>query len=102
MTDLIASLSQRITERRAITTPLAGDFPAVSDTSEAAWKKALEELKRQHQNLCKVVSGLSREQFDEIAAGKDYPVAVMLHGTSQHYAYHAGQIALLKKLLSSA
>jgi hypothetical protein len=31
------------------------------------------------------------------AAG-DYPAAVQLHGTAQHYAYHAGQIALLKKL----
>ena len=30
--------------------------------------------------------------------GKAYPVAVMLHGTAQHYAYHAGQIALHKKL----
>ena len=28
------------------------------------------------------------------------PTAVMLHGTAQHYAYHAGQIALLKKLVA--
>ena len=35
----------------------------------------------------------------ETVPGKDYPVAVMLHGTVQHYAYHAGQIALLKRLV---
>jgi hypothetical protein len=37
--------------------------------------------------------------LDETVPGKDDPVAVMLHGTTQHYAYHARQIALLKRLL---
>ena len=36
---------------------------------------------------------------EQSVSGKDYPVAVMLHGTAQHYAYHAGQVALLKRLL---
>jgi hypothetical protein len=34
----------------------------------------------------------------ETVAGETYPVAVTLHGTTRHYAYHAGRIALLKKL----
>ena len=41
-------------------------------------------------------------RLDETVPGKDYPVAVMLHGTTQHYAYHAGPIALLKKLPAKA
>ena len=31
------------------------------------------------------------------ALGAGVTYAVMLHGVAQHYAYHAGQIALLKK-----
>jgi hypothetical protein len=101
LTAWIEVVTLRLTERRPIHTPLAGDFPAVVETSVDAWKKTLDELKRQHLNLLNALAALRPEQFDEIVPGMNYPVAVMLHGTSQHYAYHAGQIALLKKLLSS-
>lgn len=90
-------VARRITEWRAITEPDAGDFPPVTDTSAVAWAAALEHLDRQHRKLLEVVAGLGAK-LDAVVPGKDYPVAVMLHGTVQHYAYHAGQIALLKKL----
>jgi hypothetical protein len=92
--------ARRITEWRAILAPDEGDFPAVMDTSAAAWAAALEDLDRQHRKLLDVVEGLDAGKLDEIVPGKDYPVAVMLHGTVQHYAYHAGQIAMLKKLVA--
>jgi hypothetical protein len=91
-------VARRVTEWRPITVPDEGDFPAVSDTSEAAWSAVLDELDRQHGKLLDVVAGLDAKKLGEVVPGKDYPVAVMLHGTAQHYAYHAGQIALLKKL----
>ena len=91
-------VANRITEWRPITEPDAGDFPPVTDTSEAAWAAALDHLDRQHRKLLDVVAGLNAAKLDETVPGKDYPVAVMLHGTAQHFAYHAGQIALLKKL----
>lgn len=37
-------------------------------------------------------------RLDEQVHGKDYSFAVMLHGAAQHVIYHAGQIALLKRL----
>lgn len=89
----------RISEWRAIESPDAGDFPPVTDIGDAAWTAALEDLDRQHRKLLGVVAGLEPSKLDEIVPGKTYPVAVMLHGTVQHYAYHAGQIALLKKLV---
>jgi uncharacterized damage-inducible protein DinB len=92
-------VARRITEKRAIMTPDAGDFPPVTETSEGAWAAALEDLDRQHRKLLDVVAGLDAARLDETVPGKDYPAAVMLHGTAQHYAYHAGQIALLKKLV---
>jgi hypothetical protein len=87
-------------ERRAIPEPAAGDFPPVTDTSPEAWAAALEALERQQRRLRAVVTSLDPARLDEIVPEKDYPVAVMLHGTAQHYAYHAGQIALLKKLVA--
>jgi hypothetical protein len=89
----------RIVERRAIETPAAGDFPPMTDAGDAAWAAALEDLDRRHGELLRVVGGLEASKLDLIVQGKDYPVAVMLHGTAQHYAYHAGQIALLKRLV---
>jgi hypothetical protein len=91
-------VAQRIAEWRAIGEPEVGNFPPVTDTSEAAWEAALANLDRQHQKLLGVVAGLSASKLDETVPGKTYSVTVMLHGTSQHYTYHAGQIALLKKL----
>ncbi len=91
-------VAQRITEWRAIGEPEAGNFPPATDTREAAWKAALANLGRQHQKMLDVFAGLDAAKLDETVPGKTYSVAVMLHGTAQHYAYHAGQIALLKKL----
>ena len=85
---------------RAVPEPDAGDFPPVTDTSEEAWSAALDGLDRQHRKLREVVARLDARRLDETVPGKDYPAAVMFHGTAQHYAYHAGQIALLKKLLA--
>ena len=90
----------RVIEWRAIATPEAGDFPPVTDTSEGAWAAALDNLDRQHRRLLDVLAGLDPARLDETVPGKDYPTAVMLDGTAQHYAYHAGQIALLKKLVA--
>ena len=92
----------RINENRAIESPVAGDFPAVTEAGETAWTAALAELDRQHKLLLKLIANMAPATLDQIVPGKNYPVAVMLHGTSQHYAYHAGQIALLKKLVDAA
>jgi hypothetical protein len=90
----------RVIEHRAIATPDAGDFPSVTGTSEGAWAAALDNLDRQHRRLLDVIAGLDPVRLDEIVPGKAYSTAVMLHGTAQHYAYHPGQIALLKKLVA--
>jgi hypothetical protein len=89
----------RIVEWRPIVQPQAGDFPPVTDAGDAAWAAALDDLDRRHRELLGVVAGLDEGRLGAIVPGKDYPVAVMLHGTVQHYAYQAGQIALLKKLV---
>jgi hypothetical protein len=98
LTAWVEVVTLRLTEWRAVTAPAAGDFPPVTDTSPDAWSAALADLERQQRRLREVVAALDPARLEETVPGKDYPAAVMLHGTAQHFAYHAGQIALLKKL----
>jgi len=89
---------RRIVEWRPIDVPPADDFP-VAEASRSAWEATVAELDQRVRALRELVAGLDPARLDETVPGKDYPVAVMLHGTAQHLAYHAGQIALLRKLL---
>jgi uncharacterized damage-inducible protein DinB len=70
----------------------------VTDTSEEAWKEAVEKLRSTNEALRQTIAGLDDSQLDEIVAGQPYSIYFMLHGVIQHDLYHAGQIALLKKM----
>jgi nicotinate-nucleotide pyrophosphorylase (carboxylating) len=78
--------------------PPAENWPEVTNLSEPAWQNVLFELRRSFENLCVSLEELSEERLDDPTAGKDYSLYVLLHGVVQHDLYHAGQIALLKKL----
>jgi uncharacterized damage-inducible protein DinB len=91
-------VADRIIERRAIEWPDVGDFPPVNESGPEAWAEALRELDRQHERLVDVVSKLDESRLGETVEGKGYSTAHMLRGVMQHVAYHAGQIALLRKL----
>jgi uncharacterized damage-inducible protein DinB/GNAT superfamily N-acetyltransferase len=91
-------VADRIAERRAIEWPDNGDFPSVTESSQEAWAEAMRELDRQHERLIEAVSALDEASLGETVAGKNYSTAHMLRGVMQHVAYHAGQIALLRKL----
>ena len=85
----------------AVTPSDAENFPAVTDASETAWRKAVAEVRRVHDELVEAVSVLPDSRLDEKVPGKEgahYTFYYMLHGVAQHEIYHAGQIALLKKM----
>jgi uncharacterized damage-inducible protein DinB len=85
----------------AVTLSDAENFPAATDTSESAWRKALAEVQRTHEKLVAAVAALPDSRLNEMVPGKEgahYTFYYMLHGVVQHELYHAGQIALLKKL----
>ena len=107
--ELVAHLSawdgvvaDRILERRAIETPETGDFPLVTEGGPEAWAEALRKMDREHARLVETVSGLDPARLQETVAGKGYSTAHMIRGVMQHMAYHAGQIALLRKLASQS
>ncbi len=79
----------------------AENFPRVTDAGEAAWRSARAQVRRVHEELVAAVAGLANSRLYEMVPGKQgahYTFYFMLHGVAQHELYHAGQIALLKKM----
>lgn len=79
----------------------ADNFPAVTDTGDAAWQRTLAQVRRTHDELIEAVSKFGDAGLGEQVPGKEgahYNFYYMLHGLAQHELYHAGQIALLKKM----
>jgi uncharacterized damage-inducible protein DinB len=74
------------------------DFPPVKDTSDSAWRSAVQTLKQCHTELIRDLLAMPDYRLTAIVPGKDYDFYHMLHGAVQHELYHAGQIALLKKV----
>jgi uncharacterized damage-inducible protein DinB len=79
----------------------AENFPLVTDTSDLAWGKTLEEVRRVHDELTAAVTHFPEGDLMKPVPGKKgahYNFGYMLDGLAQHELYHAGQIALLKKM----
>jgi len=77
------------------------NFPQVKDSSEAAWDRALQQLWRTHDALVKAVAGFPDARLLEQVPGNTedyYNFFYLFSGIVQHELYHAGQIALLKKI----
>lgn len=73
------------------------NFPPVNNPSESAWRAAVVQARRTHDQLVKMVEGLPAERLSDRVPGKKYDFYHMLHGIAQHELYHAGQMAILKK-----
>jgi uncharacterized damage-inducible protein DinB len=76
------------------------NFPPVTDSSEAAWRKAVEQLKTTYEQLVKAVAAFPDSRLQEQVPGKKEKYHTFFYnfsGIVQHELYHAGQIALLKK-----
>ena len=86
--------------------PAGGDYPDVGASTAARWKAALEALDASHTRLVGVVQGMSdADLLKPTNDPRNRPLGTgvsyyeLLHGIVQHDAYHAGQIAILKRVL---
>jgi uncharacterized damage-inducible protein DinB len=94
-------IMQREMEGETVDVTGEHDWPPVRDTSEAAWKKSLANLKESRAKIRKTVERLRDDQLDEIPVPRTQNTRyLMLHGLVQHDLYHAGQIAILKKAVA--
>jgi uncharacterized damage-inducible protein DinB len=75
----------------------ADNFPPVKKVFASTWRAAVASANRTHDQLVKMVEGLSESRLRDRVPGKRYDFYHMLHGIAQHELYHAGQIAILKK-----
>ena len=78
------------------------NFPPVKKITESSWRAAVASARRTHDQLVKMVEGLSESRLRDRVPGKRYDFYHLLHGIAQHELYHAGQIAILKKAYSRA
>ncbi|MGA8762562.1 MAG: DinB family protein [Candidatus Sulfotelmatobacter sp.] len=93
-----AAASRRLRGDKYQPTGLA-NFPLVPrHSTERAWRKAVAHAKRTHDALVRTVAILPESRLHSRVPGKRYDFFHMLHGVVQHELYHAGQIAILKKV----
>ena len=78
------------------------DWPRVVDTSYRAWGDALADLDAAHAALEARVRQMSEADLDRKAPNPQVNLFQTLHGVMEHDIYHAGQIAILKKVLRSS
>ena len=79
--------------------PVQMDWPAVTDTSEPAWEQAVDSFFSDHLKLVTAIKAFTDERLEAVVPGRSYNFYRLFQSTTLHAVYHAGQIALLKKML---
>jgi uncharacterized damage-inducible protein DinB len=89
--------------------PPEGDWPAIGDASEARWEAAKADHLAAQRELLDLVRGMTEENLGTKVAGEatasigaGLSLKATLYGLLQHDVYHAGQIALLKRMAGGA
>jgi len=77
--------------------PVELDFPPVTETSEQAWKQAVNSFFSSHLKLVEAIKSCDDQRLEETVPGRTYNFYRLFQSVTQHAVYHAGQIALLKK-----
>ena len=97
----------RLVRRRAAgqpgNLPTEEDWPPVPTPATAQrWNETIEELRTLNQDLRRAILAFAENRLDqEIAPGHSDAYAHFA-GMSQHDAYHAGQIALLRRAVAAS
>lgn len=77
------------------------DWASASPVSEMEWKKLVEALATNQQDLVKVLEETPEGLLNKAVPGKAYDFKHLIDGMMQHDIYHAGQIAATAKLIGS-
>lgn len=93
----------RLNEKPA-SDPVSGDWPPIGGPDEQKWKLWIDDLKLVNVNLIKAIRDFPAEKWDELIIDErgDEPVTTykeLIYGFIQHQIYHAGQIALLNRII---
>lgn len=72
------------------------DWPPIG-SGASAWESALAILDSSQEALCGAVAEIKEDTLWELVEGQEFTWYWLLHGVVLHYAYHTGQIGLLRK-----
>ncbi len=94
---------RRLTGERRGSFALPGSnwFPCPTPLAQAAWKSAVDLLVSEHRRLCQAVAALPASALSRKSKGGQETNLRLLRGIIAHDLYHAGQIQLVKRLVSS-
>ena len=85
--------------------PTSGDWPETGKPDEQKWQNYVDDLKLVNVNLIGIIQNFPDEQWGEPIDDQrgDRPVVTyeaLINGLIQHHIYHAGQIALLNRIIN--
>jgi uncharacterized damage-inducible protein DinB len=85
--------------------PTSGDWPETGNPDEQKWQNYVDDLKLVNVNLIGIIQNFPDEQWGEPIDDQrgDRPVVTyeaLINGLIQHHIYHAGQIALLNRIIN--
>jgi hypothetical protein len=75
------------------------DWPLVQDLDDKAWKATVSTFFENHKKMVEAIRACPGEQLVRVVPGRTYNFYRLFQSATQHAIYHAGQIALLKKML---
>ena len=75
------------------------NFPPVGPPAPAAWRASLRRLARTQARFRREVARFPVVKLGRKRAGTDHTWNVLIHGQIQHGLYHAGQIAMIRRML---
>jgi uncharacterized damage-inducible protein DinB len=87
--------------------PTSGDWPDTGAPDEQKWQNYVDDLKLVNVNLIGIIQNFPSEQWDEaindernreLGTGVSYEA--LIEGLIQHHVYHAGQIAILNRIIN--
>ncbi len=86
--------------------PVHGDWQIINFVSQQEWQTIKSDLENANTLLTNTIKKLSDQELEKISEDKRNPslgtgktYKQTLYGIIQHYAYHAGQINLIHKLI---
>ncbi len=95
----VAVVTRRLKGEQIPTLPPERDWPEVSASDGVAWRDTLDQLAGAQRDLVGEARKIPDSRLsDQILGDIPYSIYTMLHGVVQHNLYHAGQIALLKRI----
>ena len=75
------------------------DFPVPETITPGEWRQVQVHMDESCRRVIAQAAQLSEAQLASIVPGKDYTVHFLIEGVCQHWIYHSGQIAILRRAL---